>query len=141
MSNTIYKLSCDCGHVKMTARGEPELSIHCHCASCRALYANDVLSLTGWSDDNVDLPDESAMFDYKLADREMRRFGCSQCGMLMYGRHRPGIPVIPHGVFRKNNDGKLPAELAPTLHLFYGERVLDIDDDLPKSEGGEMLGL
>jgi hypothetical protein len=71
----------------------------------------------------------------------MRRFGCAQCGTTMYARHRPGIPVIPHARFRAANNGALPAELAPTMHLFYGERVLDVDDDLPKSEGGKLLGL
>lgn len=141
MSDACYELSCDCGHVRITARGQPELSLYCHCGSCRRLYSNDVLSLTGWSDDNVDLPDVSVMFEHKLADREMRRFGCPKCGMIMYGRHKPGIPVIPHSVFRKANGGTLPVELAPTLHLFYGDRVLDIDDDLAKSEGGEMIGL
>ena len=71
----------------------------------------------------------------------MHRYGCPKCGMIMYGRHKPGIPVIRHNVFRKNNSGKLPSELAPALHLFYGERVLDIDDDLDKCEDGSAVGL
>jgi len=139
--SAIYELSCDCGHVTMTARGKPEVSLYCHCGSCRDLYSADILSATGWSDDNVELPDESALFVHKVDGKQMTRYGCPKCGVIMYGRHKPGIPVIPNGVVRKANDGQLPAELAPTLHLFYGERVLDIDDDLPKSEGGEMIGL
>lgn len=141
MSEPTYELSCDCGHVTMTAQGKPELSLYCHCGSCRALYGVDILSATGWADDHVSLPDQAKLFEHKMADKQMRRFGCPKCGMIMYGRHKPGIPVIPHGVFRKNNGGELPAELAPTLHLFYRERVLDVDDALPKSEGGEMIGL
>lgn len=140
MSET-YKLSCDCGQVTMTAHGNPELSLYCHCGSCRALYNTDMLSATGWAENNVDLPDESKLFVHKLDGKEMTRYGCPTCGMTMYGRHKPGIPVIPHGVFRKANGGLLPAALAPTLHLFYRERVIDVDDDLEKSQGGEAVGL
>jgi len=136
-----YDLSCDCGNVKLTAQGSPELSLYCHCPSCRDLYSVDIAPLTAWSDDNVTLPDESKLFVHKMRDKEMVRYGCPDCGMVLFGRHKPGMPVIPHGVFRKANGGELPAELAPTLHLFYASRVLDIDDDLTKSQGGEAVGL
>lgn len=138
MSET-YELSCDCGHVTMTVRGAPELSLYCHCGSCRALYNTDMLSATGWAEDNVELPDASRLFAHRLEGKQMTRYGCPKCGLTMYGRHRPGIPVIPQGVFRRNNGGRLPDALAPTLHLFYGERVLDVADDLPKSEAAELL--
>jgi hypothetical protein len=141
MAEPIYQLSCDCGALTLTDRGAPELSLYCHCGSCRDLYNSDILSATAWSDDNVDLPSGDNVFEYAHPRKQMRRFGCAQCGTTMYARHRPGIPVIPHGLFRSANNGVLPAELAPTMHLFYGERVLDVDDDLPKSEGGELLGL
>ncbi|WP_158583526.1 GFA family protein [Salinisphaera sp. Q1T1-3] len=140
MSET-YELSCDCGHVTMTATGTPKVSLYCHCGSCRSLYSVDVLSATGWDDNDVQLPDEARLFVHTMTDKDMTRYGCPQCGMIMYGRHAPGIPVIPHGVFRKANGGKLPAALAPSLHLFYRERVLDVDDDLEKSMGGEALGM
>lgn len=140
MSDT-YELSCDCGHVKMTAHGKPELSLYCHCGSCRALYSVDMLSGTGWANDNVELPDESKLFVHKMDGKDMTRYGCEKCGMIMYGVHSPGIPVIPHGVFRKANGGKLPAALEPTLHLFYGDRVVDIDDDLEKCPDGSAVGM
>ncbi|WP_110669572.1 GFA family protein [Salinicola halophilus] len=140
MSQT-YALSCDCGKVTLTARGEPELSLYCHCPSCRDLYSVDIASLTAWSDDNIELPDESQLFVHKMADREMTRYGCAECGMTLFGRHKPGMPVVPHGVFRKANGGHLPEALAPTMHLFYGDRVIDVDDSLQKSQGGELVGL
>lgn len=139
MSKT-YRLACDCGRVTLGAHGAPKMSLYCHCASCRALYGVDVLSATGWAEGDVSLPPESALFVYKLADKQMTRYGCPHCGMIVYGRHRPGIPVIPHGVFRKAHGGRLPDELAPTLHLFYEERVIDVADDLPKSRRAEALG-
>ena len=140
MSKT-YELSCDCGHVTMTASGEPKLSLHCHCSSCRDLYNVDVLSATGWAHENVDLPDESKLFVHKTDGKQMTRYGCPKCGLMMYGVHKPGIPVIPHALFRKINGGELQDELKPTLHLFYRDRVVDVDDDLEKSQGGEAVGL
>ncbi|MES1926157.1 GFA family protein [Salinisphaera sp. T31B1] len=140
MSDT-YELSCDCGHVKMTARGTPKLSLYCHCGSCRDLYSVDVLSATGWADEDVELPAENDLVVHKVDGKQMTRYSCPECGLTMYGRHKPGIPVIPHGLFRKANGGRLPAELAPTLHLFYRDRVLEIDDGLDKSQGGEAIGL
>ncbi|WP_348767771.1 GFA family protein [uncultured Salinisphaera sp.] len=140
MSKT-YELSCDCGHVTMTAYDQPKLSLHCHCGSCRDLYNVDVLSAAGWAHENVELPDQSRLFVHKVEGKQMTRYGCPKCGLTMYGVHKPGIPVIPHGLFRKANGGKLPDEIAPTLHLFYRERVLDIDDGLEKCEDGSAVGL
>lgn len=136
-----YTLGCDCGNVTMAAHGAPKLTLYCHCPSCRDLYSVDIASLTAWSDDNVELPDESRLFVHKMNDKEMTRYGCPDCGMVLYGRHKPGMPVIPHGVFRKANGGELPAELAPKLHLFYASRVVDVDDDLQKSQRGEAIGM
>lgn len=141
MATSTYHLSCDCGDVKIIARGEPEVSLYCHCGSCRALYGTVMLAATAWSDDKVELPGSDRVIDYKMSDRDMRRFVCKNCGVTVYGRHSPGMPVIPHSMFRKANGGELPAELAPTMHLFYRDRVLNVADDLPKSEGGELMGM
>lgn len=141
MSSRTYQLSCDCGNATLTAHGVPEVSLYCHCGSCRALYGTVMLAGTAWRDDNVELPEADRVIDYRMSDRDMRRFVCRECGVTLYGRHRPGMPVISHSLFRKANGGELPAELAPTLHLFYRDRVLDVADDLPKSEGGELMGM
>ena len=100
-----------------------------------------MLSATGWGHDSVELPDESKLFVHKMDGKDMTRYGCPKCGMTMYGVHKPGIPVIPHALFRKINGGELQDELKPTLHLFYRERVVNVDDELEKSQGGEAVGL
>lgn len=141
MSSDEYNLACDCGAVTMTVSGDPVASQYCHCGSCRSLYHIDILSAVAWPEDGFTPPETDALYEYKHPRKNMRRFGCKHCGTVMYGRHAPGIPVIPHGVFRANNGGVLPEKLAPILHLFYGDRVLEVRDDLPKSEAGELLGL
>lgn len=141
MGAATYNLSCDCGAVSLTVQGEPTLTLYCHCGSCRSLYNLDILSATAWSEEAVTLPPSEAVYEYRLPNKQMKRWGCPQCGTIMYGRHRPGVPVIPNARFRAANGGELPAELEPQLHLFYAERVLDVADDLPKSERGEKAGL
>lgn len=135
-SDTIYELQCDCGALTMAVHGEPAASEYCHCATCRAFHAVDMTSVTAWPENQVELPeaDAAALFDYTHPTKQMRRFGCRKCGTLLYARHRPGIPVIEHARFRAANNGVLPAALAPARHVFYSERVLDIDDALPKFE-------
>ncbi len=39
--------------------------------------------------------------------------------------------VLPQVLIRKHHDDQLPAELQSDKHLFYSQRVVDIDDTLP----------
>jgi len=134
MNASTYALSCDCGALTLTAHGEPAASEYCHCATCRAFHGVDMTSVTAWPEAQVELPavDANAVFEYAHPHKQMRRFGCARCGTLLYARHRPGMPVIEHARFRVANDGELPRALMPARHLFYAERVIDIDDELPK---------
>jgi hypothetical protein len=40
--------------------------------------------------------------------------------------------VVPNAVVARAVGGELDATLAPTMHLFYRQRVIDVLDDLPK---------
>lgn len=37
-------------------------------------------------------------------------------------------------------DNHVPAAFAPTAHIFYGERVMDLDDDIPKVSCPQTIG-
>jgi hypothetical protein len=50
----------------------------------------------------------------------------------MYGVNRLGFTVIQTALFAKAAGGLLPDELSPKFHLFYADRVLNVDDELPK---------
>ena len=43
-----------------------------------------------------------------------------------------GVHSTSRSLFRHSHDGKVPQGLEPQLHIFYGERVMDVADDLPK---------
>ena len=44
--------------------------------------------------------------------------------------------VLPQALIRKHHDDQLPAELQSDKHLSYSQRVVDIDDALPKYHKG-----
>lgn len=134
MRDTTYQLSCDCGALTFAVHGVPAASEHCHCATCRLFHDTDMTSVTAWPEAQVELPKagSDAVFAHAHPYKQMRRYGCRRCGTLLYARHRAGMPVIEHARFRAANAGELPAALAPARHVFYGERVLDIRDELPK---------
>jgi hypothetical protein len=50
----------------------------------------------------------------------------------VFGTNRLGMRVVPNALVARAADGKLDANLAPTMHMFYGQRVVDVLDDLPK---------
>ncbi|HET7313181.1 GFA family protein [Salinisphaera sp.] len=131
---TVYELSCDCGAVRLVARGEPIVSAFCHCESCRKLYGVEVLSASAWPNEAIKrtVSDEATLIGHRLAGRRMWRYHCSHCGRLVHGRNRRGYIVIPNERFREAGRGRLPAGVAPSEHFFYNQRVLDIADDLPK---------
>lgn len=134
---TVYELSCDCGAIRLDVRGEPTASGYCHCESCRKLYGVEVLLAAAWPNEAVKrrVSDDANLIGHRLIGRRMWRYHCSECGRLMHGRNRRGYIVIPGERFRDAADGRLPAALAPTAHVFYDQRVLDIADDLPKHAG------
>lgn len=135
---SVYELSCDCGAIRLIARGEPVLSAFCHCESCRKLYGVEVLSASAWASQVIKrtVSGDATLIGYRLAGRRMWRYHCSDCGRLMHGRNRRGYIVIPNERFRDAAGGHLPDAVAPSEHFFYNQRVLDIADDLPKHAGG-----
>lgn len=62
----------------------------------------------------------------------MTKTFCDVCGEVVFGTNRLGMRVVPNALTARATGGKLDAALAPTMHLFYRERVVDVVDDLPK---------
>lgn len=64
--------------------------------------------------------------------RQLKRYFCSHCGETLFGNNRLGMAVIPNSQFARAANNTLPLALAPTMHLFYRHRVVDVMDALPK---------
>jgi hypothetical protein len=113
--------------------GTPMARAYCHCASCRSFYGLSVLAATAWQTEHVVVAKGQAMLGhYQHPTKQLRRYFCSTCGEAMYGVNRLGFTVIQTALFAKAAGGSLPDALSPELHLFYAQREMNINDELPK---------
>lgn len=127
-----YRLDCACGASVMELHGEPAARAICHCDACRDLYGAIVLAATAWPAAQVSYGGEpDALVVHQHPSRQMRRYLCRRCGELVHGTNRFDMVVVPNARVMRAH-GTLPAELAPTMHLFYARRAFDVADDLPK---------
>jgi hypothetical protein len=126
MEQKIYKGTCFCGAVQLSATGNPEGMGFCHCASCRSWAAAPVNAFTLWKPESVEVIGGHANVRiFHKTDASHRQF-CFACGGHLMTAHPPfklidvyaaTIPDFP---------------FVPKLHVHYQEAVLPLRDGLPK---------
>jgi len=128
MTDAVYQGRCFCGAVCLEGRGTPSLSGYCHCQDCRDWSGTPVTSFVMWPHDAFSVVRGKG--DLALFSRtpQTPRGWCARCGGHL-GAFReeqvfPFVAVGPH-MFPD-----LP--FAPAMHVFCGEAVVAVDDDLPK---------
>ncbi|SFL55986.1 GFA family protein [Rugamonas rubra] len=124
-------VACLCGKVELALGAAPQARANCHCASCRDFYATPMLAASAWAAADVRVV-KGELRRYAHPDKQMSRAFCADCGELMFGINRLGMTVLPNGLAARAAGGALPPALAPQMHLFYAERVLEVADALPK---------
>ena len=128
-----YKLQCDCHAIQLEITGKPIVHAYCHCQDCRDLHGIPVYAVAAWNKERVKvLQGNEDLGQYKYPGKEMVRFFCEKCGSTLYNSNMYDWRAVPQSLIRKCYAGELPAELASNKHFFYGERVVDIKDELPK---------
>lgn len=134
--NTKKNLSggCMCGAVRYEVSGEPFAVTHCHCLSCRKHNGGPVVTLAGFTKDQVEFSGHKRGV-YESSPGVGRAF-CSQCGTPLTwegdgGEEFGDLIEIHLCTFDE------PEALVPNGHAFYPERLswFDIADDLPRFEG------
>lgn len=123
---TTHKGQCFCGAVKIEVSGAPMRMGYCHCADCRAWAAAPVNGFTLWRPSDVVITEgEADLATFKKTEKSLRRF-CRKCGGHVMSEH-------PQGGYIDVYSGVLPTlSFEPSFHVYHGESVLRIDDDLPK---------
>lgn len=128
-----YQVQCGCGAVSLIMTGTPRVHALCHCEDCRDLLNIPYHSVVAWDADDLRIESgEEHTATYNHPTLEMTRVFCTQCGDTVYNTNAMDWKVTSQHLIRKNYDGELPEEFMPTAHFYYNERVIDIDDDLPK---------
>lgn len=137
---TKYKATCFCGTVRYEVSKDPVDAKICHCLACQKLHGapmqwaaifhkHHVKLTAGWN---------HLIFFNSEKDKNERVLPCKvRCG-------RCGTPIADEGrrmwlafpeLFDFGYNIKVPDSFKPTCHIFYGMRVVEIMDNLPKWSG------
>lgn len=130
-----YEIHCECGEVRIVLNGLPRVKGYCHCEDCRNLLNIPYHSVTAWDKERVDiLQGKSKLIRYQHPTLEMKRVYCSSCGETLYNTNAMDWRIVSQLLIRKCHNNQLPDELHSDSHFFYGRRIIDILDDLPKHD-------
>jgi hypothetical protein len=135
-----YRARCFCGAVAFEVRANPVDSKICHCIQCQALHGapfqwavifhkSDVRFVRGVEDLHF------YHAETRMAGRRLPcKLSCEKCRSPIADEGRRMFlafgPLFDFGL-----PSRVPAAFAPTCHIFYGARVIDVDDGRPKFLG------
>ena len=127
----VYRCHCPCETNQFEISGSPMTRFFCHCTICQEKYQAPYADVVLFPLAGLTLPE-----DHSISFGQYKRFGaidrgictdCHQPVMAKAGEGNKGLAfVAAHNVA---NPASLPA---PSMHVFYGTRVADIEDSLPK---------
>jgi hypothetical protein len=133
-----YKGSCQCGEVQFEITGGPwAWQCFCHCNLCRKSTGAPFVALTAvaLTDSSFKLTKVGETFKYASSEH-LNRVLCAKCGALCFNeatfggqQFRATTLATLEGAVK---DNKYIDALAPKVHIFYANRVMDVNDDLPK---------
>jgi len=126
-----YQGACQCGRVRFTLAGLPMMSAYCHCSICRR-WTGAAFSMVGfWKPEQCAIAGEVTLVE-RATSEWLTRFRCPDCGTPIYNAVRSERIT--------SNNFMLPLlealdDLArPSCHLYYADRIVDVEDGLPKHD-------
>lgn len=131
----IFNAKCTCGKVETQMTGEPRVRGICHCGDCRELLNIPYHAVNAWEKDNVAITTgQESIKEYQHPKLNMKRVYCESCGEVVYNTNGMDWRIFSQHFIKKNYNGELPELLRPKGHFFYGRRIVDINDELPKKD-------
>ncbi|KAJ6520199.1 Mss4-like protein [Mycena sanguinolenta] len=134
----VRKGSCFCGEVSFIIEGKPLFSLYCHCTQCqRADGAAFVSSMHyapfafEWTYAAENKPEEETLRGFTM----YRCKKCRSCAATQMGETKNW--ALRGTQLERDENGKIKNwdDVKPSCHIFYGTRVVEVADDLPKWEG------
>jgi hypothetical protein len=126
---------CMCGAVRYETTGTSFAVAHCHCHSCRKHNGGPVVTLAGFTADQVTFSGDERKI-YNSSPGVGRAF-CGNCGtpLTWEGKTDDLGPIFEFHI----STFDVPDDLVPAAHAFASERIgwFDIADNLPRYEGFE----
>lgn len=126
-----YSCQCPCGANQFEINGEPITRFYCHCTICQDKYEAPFVNAVLFKLDDVEFSkDDATTFGKYKRVAAIDRGICDNCNkpvMAKVGEGEKGLAFVA------TQNVKNPEGLPPSaMHVFYGTRVEDSADDLPK---------
>jgi hypothetical protein len=119
------KGTCNCGAVTLEIRGEPKVSLFCHCDDCQKAFSSASVAMLVFGAEDVELRGPTAVHTLRTQPRTF----CSKCGTRVMGEP-PGMGVraVPASI--------LPTDaFKPAFHIMCNYARYPIKDGLPHFKG------
>ena len=135
-----YRASCHCGAVQYVVYADPVDAKLCHCRNCQQLHGAPMqwAAIFHKADVRFIAGEEDLRFYNAVARRHERilpcKVSCRRCDTLIADEGRRMWLMFPT-LFDFGVPPHVPAAFRPSCHIFYGARVMDVEDGLPKWAG------
>ena len=134
-TNEVFSAHCSCSKIKVSMQGLPKVRGFCHCEDCRELLNVPYHSVNAWEHNKVSVDHGSEfIIEYQHPHLQMKKYYCRECGDVIYNSNAMDWRVFSQLFIAKSYHGVLPSELHSKSHFFYGRRIIDVDDSLPKHD-------
>jgi hypothetical protein len=126
--------------VRYQVAADPVDAKICHCRDCQVLHGAPMqwAAIFHKTDVTFSAGTERLRYYHGALGRPERilpcKVSCAACGTPIADEGRHMWLAFPT-LFDFGAPPRVPAAFRPTCHIFYGSRVLDVDDGLPKWEG------
>lgn len=137
-----YKGACNCGAITFTVSGDPIFNLFCHCRACSRARGVSPSHLYAVPNEQFSIDQGEEHLQVKEGMGRLVHAICIKCGCHIYqcpdgAKFRAVLPVNFHIETPDSSNPcgvscKLPKELLPTAHVNYENRLMDVEDDLPK---------
>ena len=135
-----YRAACFCGAVRYEVSADPVDAKICHCPVCQRLHGAPMQWAAIFQKRHVRIT--AGLRDLHFFNSEQGRYerilpckiSCSRCGTPIADEGRRMWLAFP-SLFDFGHEDEVPGSFRPTCHIFYGTRVVEVGDDLPKWSG------
>ena len=135
-----YRAACFCGSIRYEVSSEPVDAKLCHCKACQTLHGAPAQWAAIFHKHHVRFTAGLDHLRFYNSERGINnrilpcKVSCNRCGTPIADEGRTMWLAFP-SLFDFGQSPVTPASFKPTCHIFYGQRVIDIYDDLPKWVG------
>jgi len=136
-----YLGECYCGAIKFYCDGDPFFTQYCHCNKCREIASlsrrvNDKLGYAftaGYLTSSFNIMSGSDNLD-EVIRNNAKLLLCNSCHSLIYGISQDPNKQAGIGVNANNFHftSSIPDSFRPVRHIWYIDRIVNFNDDLPK---------